>query len=71
MVGKSRRHFDDMDREALLDALEVARRACVQANRKTAIPGEVYISVEKVMDAIDDAALILTGRRDHFCTALG
>ncbi len=66
MLGKSRRHFDDMDRQALLDALEVARRACVQANRKTPIRGEVYLAAEKVMDAIDDAALTLTGRRDHF-----
>ena len=67
MPGKSRRHFDDMDRKALLDALETARRACVQANRKTPIQGEVYLAAEKVMDAIDDAALVLTGRRDHFC----
>ncbi len=71
MPGKSRRHFDDMDKQALLDALEAARRACIQAGRKAPIQGDVYLSVEKVMNAIDDAALILTGRRDHFCTALG
>jgi hypothetical protein len=29
-AGDSRRHFDDMDRKALLDALEVARRARAQ-----------------------------------------
>ncbi len=28
--------------------------------------GEVYQSVQKVMDAIDEAALVLTGKRDHF-----
>ena len=39
--GKSRRHFDDMVRPALPDALEVARRACVQVNRKTSIRGGV------------------------------
>ena len=66
MAGKTRRHFDDVDRKALLDALEAARRACVQASRKTLIRGEVYLASEKVMDAIDDAALVLTGRRDHF-----
>jgi hypothetical protein len=66
MPGKARRHFDDMDRKALLDALEVARRACVQANRKTPIRGKVYLASEKVIDAIDDAALVLTGRRDYF-----
>jgi hypothetical protein len=66
MQGKARRHFDDMDKKALLDALEGARRACVQANRKTPIRGEVYLATEKVMNAIDDAALVLTGRRDHF-----
>ena len=41
-------------------------RFCVQANWKTPIRGDVYLSVEKVMDAIDDAALTLTGRKDHF-----
>jgi hypothetical protein len=66
MPGKSHRHFDDMDRKALLDALEVARRACVQACRKTPIRGEEYLAAEKVQEAIDDAALVLTGRRDHF-----
>ena len=66
MPSKSRRHFDDMDRKALLDALEVARRACVQAGRKAPIRGEVYLAAEKVTDAIDDAALLLTGRRDYF-----
>ena len=66
MPRKSHRHFDDVDKKALLDALEVARRACVQANRKTPIRGEVYLASEKVMEAIDDAALVLTGQRDHF-----
>ncbi len=66
MAGKARRHFDDVDQKALLGALEAARRACVQANRKVPIRGEVYLASEKVMDAIDDAALVLTGKRDHF-----
>ena len=66
MPVKSRRHFDDVDKQALLDALEAARRACVQAGRKAPIRGDVYLSVEKVMDAIDGAALTLTGKRDHF-----
>jgi hypothetical protein len=55
-----------MDKKALLDALKVAHRACVQANRKTPIRGEVYLAAEKVMDAMDEAALTVTGRRDHF-----
>ena len=66
MAGKSKRHFDDMDRKALLDALETARRACVQTCRKAPIRGEVYLAAEKVRGAIDDAALVLTGDREHF-----
>ena len=66
MARKARRHFDYVDKKALLYALETARRACVQANRKVPIRGEVYLASEKVMDAIDDAALVPTGRRDHF-----
>ncbi|HEX2552896.1 MAG TPA: hypothetical protein VHL98_04290 [Microvirga sp.] len=30
------------------------------------IRGEVYLAAEKVMEAINDTALVLTGRRDHF-----
>ena len=66
MPGKSRRRFDDADAKELLEALEAARRACVQAGRKAPIRGEVYLAAERVMDAIDDAALVLAGRRDHF-----
>ncbi len=66
MPGKSRRHFDDVDKKALLDVLEIARPACIQANRKTPIRGEVYLTAERALNAIDDAALVLTGRRDHF-----
>ncbi len=68
MRGKSRRHFDEADAKELLEALEAARRACVQAGRKAPIRGEVYLAVEKLMDAIDEVALVLTGRRDHFHT---
>ncbi len=66
MAGRSRRHFDEADAKVLLEALEAARRACVQAGRKAPIRGDVYLTAEKVIDAIDDAALVLTGRRDHF-----
>ncbi len=66
MTDKSRRHFNETDAKVLLEALEAARRACVQAGRKAPIRGEVYLAAEKIIDAIDEAALVLTGRRDHF-----
>ncbi len=65
-MARRSRHFDSIDVQPLLEALEVARRGCVQAGRKAPIQGEVYQSVQKVMDAIDEAALVLTGKRDHF-----
>lgn len=65
MAGKSRRHFDETDAKVLLEALEAARRVCVQAGCKAPIRGDAYIAAEKVIEAIDDAALVLTGRRDH------
>ena len=66
MPRKSQRHFDDVDKKALLDALETARRACIQARRKAPIGCEVYVVAEKVKEAVDDAALVLTGNREHF-----
>ena len=50
----------------LLEGLEAARRVCVQAGCKAPIRGDAYIAAEKVIEAIDDVALVLTGRRDHF-----
>ena len=66
MAGKSRRHFDETDAKVLLGALEAARRTRVQAGSKAPIWGDVYVAAEKVIDAIDDAALVLTWRQDHF-----
>ncbi len=65
MVNKTRR-FDSTDAQQLLEAIDVARHACVQAGHKAPIRGEVYQTVQKVMDAIDEAAFVLTGKRDHF-----
>ena len=65
-MATKKRHFDPMDTKELLDALEVARRACIQACRKAPIRGEVYLAAEKVKDSIDDAALVLTGSWEHF-----
>jgi len=53
-------------RKCFWKALEASHRACIQAGRKAPIPGDVYMATEKFIDAIDDAARVLTGRRDHF-----
>ncbi len=61
-MARKSRHFDPIDVQQLLEALGDARRGCVQAGRKAPIQGEVYQSVQKVMDAIDEAALVLNGK---------
>ncbi len=66
VMAPKKRHFDPLDTQQLLAALAVTRRGCVQATRKAPIRGEVYLAAEKVIEAIDDAAFVLTGRRDHF-----
>ena len=66
MPGRSKRHFDPTDAQRLLDALEEARRACTEASRKAPIRGDVYLASERVVEAIDEVALVLTGKRDYF-----
>ena len=61
-----RRHFDGMDARALLQAIGECRRACIKAHTKAPIHDPIYDAVSSLVAAIDDAAAVLTGDRQHF-----
>jgi hypothetical protein len=59
---RTRRHFSELEAMALLRAFGEARRACRRAMASAPIGGEPYRAASAVMDAIDAAGEILTGR---------
>ena len=61
-----RRVFGEIERKALLHAIEQCRDACIDASRKAPVRGDVYEVAEKLVAAIDDVAEVLTGDRRHF-----
>ncbi|KAA2237646.1 hypothetical protein [Salinarimonas soli] len=65
-MATRKRIFSELDRKALLRALGEARRACIAAQTATPIGGPEHKAAGGVMDAIDDAAEVLTGSRDAF-----
>jgi hypothetical protein len=66
MTSRSTRVFGVTQQEALLDAVEACRHACVQALAAAPIGGPVYITTVHLMEAIDDVAEVLTGDRRRF-----
>ncbi len=65
-MSRHKRFFSPLDERYLLDTLEDARRACIQAAGKVEIHGDLYRALHKVTDAIDEVC-VATGRpRDHF-----
>ena len=60
------RYFGPLERDELLGALKSCRDACVRASMRAPINGDIYKSVEQLMNAIDDVAGVLTGDPTHF-----
>ena len=66
MPRRTQRYFGGDDGQALLAAISSCRKACVTASIKAPIDSDVYRSTQRLMDAIDDLAGVLTGDREHF-----
>ncbi len=68
-MAPRKRLFTELDRKALLRALGALRDACVAASKAAPIQGPEYRAVGRVVEAVHDAAELLTGRRDAFQSA--
>jgi hypothetical protein len=66
MARRSSRSFTEADKAELLKSIGECRNACVAAITRAPISGEVYRRTSKLMEAIDDVAEELTGKREHF-----
>ena len=61
-----RRYFGPNDAGALLEAIGACRRACVAASTVAPIGGPIYRAANRLMEAIDLVAEVLTGNRRNF-----
>jgi len=66
-----KRYFNSADGDALLVQMESCRKACVKVSMSAPIGEDIYVTVHKLMDAIDDVAGVLTGDRAHFHSKMG
>ena len=69
MVKRPKRHFGEMDKQTLLEAIRVCRSACIDASAKSRpCDNPVYAAIRGVTEAIDELAGTLSGDRTLFHT---
>lgn len=66
MARRTQRHFSEIDRQALLDAVGACREAAITACTKAPVFGPEYVAASTLQSALDDMAGFLTGNREHF-----
>ena len=63
---RTRRYFGDLEKQALLTAIGVCRKACIQACSKAPINEPIYRTCTLVTERIDELAEVLTGDKTYF-----
>jgi hypothetical protein len=66
MAARTKRYFDDRDKNQLITELRNWRSICVSVCTKAPIHGNAYKAADKLISDIDIAVEALTGNREYF-----